>query len=252
MQFVRAAAGAAGLAADGRDGIQQVFERHAVVDVGPGQQKGEREAAPVRDNVPLRARFAPVCRVRASGLAPLFAAIEALSRHARLQSIRPAARNRRSNARRSRSHTPRPLPVPQPPPAGHARPAPHFPRQHLPENAGLQHKQDAGQGRAVKFTSRNDDAHSSSVVSLDTPLKPIRSLPPRRWEASVRLPVTNTTAKARLGFRSFADIEQTCRQLFSVHRRTSPGFDKSTVSAACLVARLSTAPEAASTALVPF
>ena len=106
VQFVRAAAGAAGLAADGRDGIQQVFERHAVVDVGPGQQKGEREAAPVRDNVPLRARFAPVCRVRASGLAPLFAAIEALSRHARLQSIRPAARNRRSNARRSRSHTP--------------------------------------------------------------------------------------------------------------------------------------------------
>jgi hypothetical protein len=30
-------------------------------------------------------------------------------------------------------------------------------------------------GRMRAFTSRNDDAHSSSVVSIDAPLKPIRS-----------------------------------------------------------------------------
>jgi len=106
VQLVRPLPGSAGLAADGRDGVEQFLEGHAVVDVGPGQQEGERDAAPVGDEVSLRARPAPVRRVRAGGPTPLLAGTAALSSEARLQSIRPAARRRRSSSRWSRSQTP--------------------------------------------------------------------------------------------------------------------------------------------------
>src|SRR5512135_2509383 len=42
-----------------------------------------------------------------------------------------------------------PLPVPQPAPAGHAGPAAHLLRQHLPGEAALQDEDDAGQAGAV-------------------------------------------------------------------------------------------------------
>jgi hypothetical protein len=41
------------------------------------------------------------------------------------------------------------LPVPQAPPAGHATATAHLGRQHLPGDAGLEHKDDPGQGGAV-------------------------------------------------------------------------------------------------------
>jgi hypothetical protein len=41
------------------------------------------------------------------------------------------------------------LPVAQPPPARHPRPAAHLLGEHLPRDAALQHKQDAGQRRPV-------------------------------------------------------------------------------------------------------
>ena len=43
------------------------------------------------------------------------------------------------------------LPVAQPPPARHARAAPHLLRKHLPWNARAQHKENAGERRAVRY-----------------------------------------------------------------------------------------------------
>lgn len=94
------------LAADRRHGIEQRFERRAVVNIGAGQQEGERNAAPVGDEVALGAGTAAIDRVRSGGFAPLFAATLALSRQARLQSIRSAWCSRRSSTRCRRSHTP--------------------------------------------------------------------------------------------------------------------------------------------------
>jgi hypothetical protein len=106
MQLVRPTPPAARLACHGRDGIEQLLERHAVVDVGRGQQDGERDAAPVGDEVALGARLAAVRGVRPDRTAPLFAGTDALSTQARLQSIRSASRSRRSSSRCSRFQTP--------------------------------------------------------------------------------------------------------------------------------------------------
>lgn len=106
VQLVRSAPWAASLARNRRHRIEQLLERDAVVDVGAGQQERERDAAPVGDEVPLAARPAAVGRVRAGPRSPFFAAMDALSMQARLQSIRSASRNRRSNSRCRRSHTP--------------------------------------------------------------------------------------------------------------------------------------------------
>jgi hypothetical protein len=82
--------------AHGWDGIEGRCHHHAVVPVGPAQAKSERRTARVGDEVALRARLAPVRRVRAGGRALFFAGTEALSRLARLQSICPAACRRSS------------------------------------------------------------------------------------------------------------------------------------------------------------
>ena len=94
------------LPGDRRHGVEQRLERHAVVDVCRGQQEGERDALPVREDVALGAGTAPVGRIRACCGAPLFAAMDALSMQARLQSMRSASRNRRSSSTCRRSHTP--------------------------------------------------------------------------------------------------------------------------------------------------
>ena len=106
MQFVRPATRSARLAWDGWHCVKQVLEEPAVVSVGAGQQESERDAAPVRDKVALGACLAAVRWVRPRSGAPLFAAMDALSMQARLQSIRSAWRRRRSSSRCSRSHTP--------------------------------------------------------------------------------------------------------------------------------------------------
>ncbi len=106
VHLVRPATWAARLARYGWDRVEQVLERHAVVDIGPGQQEGERDAAPVGDEVALGARLAAIRRVRPDRGSPLFAGTAVLSTQARLQSIRSASRRRHSNSRCSRSHTP--------------------------------------------------------------------------------------------------------------------------------------------------
>ena len=79
-----------------RDGIEGRSHLRAVVPVGACQPQAERRAAGVGDEVALRARLAPIRRVRAGGRPPFLAGTEALSRLARRQSISPAAW-RRSN-----------------------------------------------------------------------------------------------------------------------------------------------------------
>ncbi len=51
MQLGRSASEPTSLAADRRHSIQQFVERLAVVNVGPGQQEGERDALPVGDEM---------------------------------------------------------------------------------------------------------------------------------------------------------------------------------------------------------
>ena len=64
LELFRPAAWPPRLAADRRDAARQVLERHAVVGVGVGQDEGERDAAPVGDQVALGAQPASVGRVR--------------------------------------------------------------------------------------------------------------------------------------------------------------------------------------------
>lgn len=87
-------------------GIKQLLEDGAVVAVRLGQETGQGNAATVADQVPLRAWFAAIGGIRADRIAPLFAGTVALSRLARLQSIRPASPSRSSNVRCNRSQTP--------------------------------------------------------------------------------------------------------------------------------------------------
>jgi hypothetical protein len=54
----------AGLTRDGRHSVKQILESYAVVDIGPGQQKGERDATSIRDQMAFGARPALVGRVR--------------------------------------------------------------------------------------------------------------------------------------------------------------------------------------------
>jgi hypothetical protein len=91
---------------EGRDGIEQCLEDDGVVAVGPGQERSERDAIPVSHKMALRARFAAIRRVRTDGFAPLLAGMLALSREARLQSMRSASPSRSSSSRWSRSQTP--------------------------------------------------------------------------------------------------------------------------------------------------
>ena len=106
VQLVRSAPWSAALAGDGWNGVEQAFERHAVVDVGPGQQEGERDAAAVCGEVAFGAEPASIGWVGASRGTPFLAAMDELSTQARLQSIRSASRNRRNNSRCRRSHIP--------------------------------------------------------------------------------------------------------------------------------------------------
>ena len=106
MQLVGAPTRTATLSCNRRHGIKQRFERHAVVDVGRGQEERERDALAISDEVTLGPGLPAVGRVRSRGGAPLFAAMDALSMQARLQSIRSASRSRRSSSRCRRSHTP--------------------------------------------------------------------------------------------------------------------------------------------------
>jgi hypothetical protein len=105
VQLVRSAPGSTLLAYHGRHGVDQVFEGHAVVDVGSGQDQGRRNAVPIRNQVPFGAGPASFGWVRAGRRSPLFAVNHELSTPARPQPIRSASRKRRQQI------TPEPHPI---------------------------------------------------------------------------------------------------------------------------------------------
>lgn len=86
--------------------VEQGREHGAVVSVGPGQPRREWGATTIDHEVPFRTGFAAIRRTRADRIAPFFAAMLALSRHARDQSILPAPSKRSSSARWRRCQTP--------------------------------------------------------------------------------------------------------------------------------------------------
>jgi hypothetical protein len=106
VQLIRPASGSAALSGNGWDRVEQTLERHTVVDVGPGQDKCERDTTAIRDQVTLGAGPASIRWIWPCGGSPLFAAMDELSMQARLQSIRSESRSCRSNSRCRRSHTP--------------------------------------------------------------------------------------------------------------------------------------------------
>ena len=106
MELVWPASRTASFASHRGDGIEQQLEWDAVVDVGAGQDEAERNAAPVGDQVAPGAGSAAVGRVRTCRFAPLFAATDALSMQAQLQSMRSASCRRLSSSRCNRSHRP--------------------------------------------------------------------------------------------------------------------------------------------------
>ena len=76
------------------------------MDIGGRQLNRERDPLAVDHKVVLRARFALIRRIRPGCLAPLFAGTDALSRLARLQSIRSASPSRSGKTWCKRSQTP--------------------------------------------------------------------------------------------------------------------------------------------------
>jgi len=106
MQLGRAFAALPGWLPDAGHGVDQVLEDHAVVAVRAGQQRGQRNPAAFPDQMMFRAWFAAIGRVRSGLIAPLFAGTLALSRLARLQSMRPASPSRSRRVWWRRSQTP--------------------------------------------------------------------------------------------------------------------------------------------------
>lgn len=109
---------------DRRDRIEHRHEQLRVLPVRSTHPYGERDALPVDHNMPLRARFAAIRRVRSALFAPFFARMLALSKLARDQSIWSAPPRRLSNARcrrpqtsalcQSRKRRQQVMPLPQP------------------------------------------------------------------------------------------------------------------------------------------
>lgn len=94
VQLRRAPPGSAARAVNRPDGREQVRQLPAVGHIGRGQRDGEWDALPVREDMPLEARLAPVGRVGAGAGPPFFARTLALSAAARDQSSRRASPSR--------------------------------------------------------------------------------------------------------------------------------------------------------------
>lgn len=86
MQLAGPMARPATLAMNGRNGVEQRIEHPAVMDVCAAEAHRQGNASPVGDDVAFRARAPAIGGVRAGGFAPLFAAMDALSMQARVQS----------------------------------------------------------------------------------------------------------------------------------------------------------------------
>jgi hypothetical protein len=109
VQLLGASAWAATGPLDGRDRVDGVEEDGPLVDIGGRLEADQRNTLPIRHQMVLGPRFAPIGRARADRLgrwppffSPLAGTVE-LSMLARLQSIRSASPSR-SSSTRCRSH----------------------------------------------------------------------------------------------------------------------------------------------------
>lgn len=96
VQLVRAPARTASATPHGRDRVQRRRQPPAVMKIGWAEKQTQRHAVAVRRKMTLGARFASIHWARARRLTPFLAGTLALSRQARLQSIRPASCSRRN------------------------------------------------------------------------------------------------------------------------------------------------------------
>src|SRR5215212_6532846 len=161
-----------------RDSIEQVLEDDRVVPVGPGQKRGERDPGAVDHKMALRARFAPIRWIRPGEFAPLLAGMLALSRLARLQSMRSASPRRSRRVWCSRSQTPASCqsrsrrqhvtPEPQPSSGGSiSQGMPDFRTKMMPVNAarsGTRGRPPLGLGGSGGSRGATN-AHSSSLTN---------------------------------------------------------------------------------------
>lgn len=86
MQLAGPMARPATLAMNGRNGVEQRIEHPAVMDVCAAEAHRQGNASPVGDDVAFRAGAPAIGGVGAGDFAPLFAAMDALSMQARVQS----------------------------------------------------------------------------------------------------------------------------------------------------------------------
>ena len=96
VQLAQAPARPASAPPHGRDRVQRRHQPHAVMKIGWAEKQTKRHAVAVCHKMTLGARLASIHRARARRLAPFLAGTLALSRQARLQSIRPASCSRRN------------------------------------------------------------------------------------------------------------------------------------------------------------
>ena len=87
------------------DGVNGVFEPLGIVDIGPRNRHRQRHTVTVDHDMALCAQLATIRRILASLFAPPGAGTLALSRDARVQSIRPASCSRCRSVRCNRLHT---------------------------------------------------------------------------------------------------------------------------------------------------
>ncbi len=90
MEFPRPATWTPALSAKRWNGVKEWLEHPAVMNIGATQQDGERNTLSISDDVPFCAGATAVRRAWSCLFAPLFAAMDALSMQARLQSSRSA------------------------------------------------------------------------------------------------------------------------------------------------------------------
>jgi hypothetical protein len=106
VEFVGAFAGTAPGTFDRRDGLDQLFEDGLVRDIGGGEEDREGDAVAVDNEVTLRARLAPIRRIRPGFRPPFLAGTLAASSAARSQSIWSASPKVFKRCWCNRSHTP--------------------------------------------------------------------------------------------------------------------------------------------------
>ncbi len=147
VQFLRALAPSPIRLPDRWDGGEQRLEDGRVRALGPGQPCGQRDPGPIDHHMALRARFAAIRRVLAGRRAPPFARTLALSRLARLQSMRSASPSLSSSTWWRRCHTPAACqsrrrrqqvdPLPQPTSSGRSfQRIPVWSTKMIPQSAG--------------------------------------------------------------------------------------------------------------------